>query len=175
MEKRIWRTTAALVLGLLSTVATAQSSFTRRPTAYSGGVISYVDASAAYDGSLTTAATASIIQTAKGSSLATETWDGFPSAPSGVTQMQLNVNSAVVNGYNGTAIIYYSVDGGNSFTPIYAQLEGSRSQRTDVVPLADTLDITKVQVKAEIIAIDIGGPESTAAQWVYEIWISGTN
>jgi hypothetical protein len=193
MAGRMCRIAVWFVTGLLSALTLAQTSgaqtpglqdnapgtFSTRPSEYSGGGTSgsgYFNPPYAYDGSFTTASTDSVSQGFKGSTVAYETWFGFSSKPPGATNIQLNVNSAASVGPGGGALIYYSLDGGRTFTGLSSIFNNkSRPQQTDVLPLNDTQDLTQVQVKAYIMAVSVGMGASSASQSVYEIWISGSD
>jgi hypothetical protein len=151
------------------------TTFTLRPTAYAGNP-GYTNPTYAYDGNFSTASSAIVFQTVKGATARLETWFGFPARPPGATGLTLDINSAASTGFNGYANMYYSLDGGSTYKLIYGLLNNqSRGQQTDVIALSDTQDLTKVRIEAQDGAIDVLGMESNAAQWVYEIWISGND
>lgn len=155
---------------------TPLASFTLWPSTYSG-TPGYPNPTYAYDDNFTTASSVSLTQLGKGANARLEDWFGFPAAPSGATGLTLNINSSAVTGTGGDAIIYYSLDGGATFTTVYNLLSNhSRAQQTDVITLSDSQDLTQVRVRAQAGAVVISpGGESTASQSVYEIWISGND
>jgi hypothetical protein len=188
MKAKIQSIAVLLMLGFVSTAAISQAApdvdtaspsatFTVRPSAYSGGGAGgpYLDPTYAYDDNLSTASTGSVSQAIKGAKVSYETWYGFPSAPPDASAMQLNVSSSAASGRGGDAILYYSLNGGTTFQPIYSVLNGSRAKQTDVISLSNTQDLTQVQVKAYILADTDGTFLSTASQSIYEIWITGTD
>ncbi len=175
MKIKVWRT-LSLVLGMLLATYAAASTFTVRPSAYfsSGGGVPYSNPPYAYDGNFTTASIGFEREAVKGFILSYETWWGFPSAPPGATQMQLNVSSAYSSTRGGYAYLWYSLDGGNTFTQVYAEEGQVRGQETNVIPLSESQDLTKVRVEVRCMAGSDGTFQSASEQWVYEIWISGT-
>lgn len=153
------------------------STFPLRPSAYSTTTVTgYNSPANAYDGNFTTYSYISL--DIEGSSLErNEFWYGFPSKPSGASGMALNVESAAVAGPNGFVQLFYSTDGGDTFTQIYGIVNNvNRPEQIDTIPLNSSIDTTQVQVKAVAAAVSYPrGPGSSASQQVYEIWITGTN
>ncbi len=187
MRRRFWRTLILIGAVALATFANAQTSnekngepanaFSVSPSEYSSGGQGYDDPTNAYDGNLATASSASVAYGNIGSKGAIETWYGFPNAPAGATGMQLNVSSSESTTQGGSAWVEYSVDGGTTFQYMLEVIGccGTVPQHTIYEPLSDSQDLTKVQVKVEVIASSNGHFASTASQSVYEIWISGTD
>jgi hypothetical protein len=175
-----WFVAATLAIGLsiaaLGQDSVSNSSFTVRPTAYSGNP-GYIDPSNAYDGNLSTASGQAVGASGKGATARIETWYGFPSTPSGATGMQLSINSsALTSGYAGFAFLEYSLDGGNTFNMVYGLLTNqSWPLQTNVIALSNSQDLTKVQVRGEVSALSVGTGGSYATQSIYEIWITGND
>jgi hypothetical protein len=177
MKLKMWRIAALLTISLFSTFTFAQTNFTVRPSEYSGSP-GYNNPTEAYDGNLSTASSVELVQLGLGAISRIETWYGFPSAPIGATGMQLNINSAAATGHDGTAEVSYSLDGGTTFTILYVLPLSyeTHSKQTNAIPISDGQDLTKVRIKAQATAnVGIAGQEASSSQWIYEIWISGTD
>jgi hypothetical protein len=146
--------------------------FTLSPTEASGDP-GYPNPQYAYDGDQTTASYVVLGQVGKGADARLEDWFGFPSAPAGATGMTLNVTSAGVATGDAYETIEYSLDGGQTYQTLY-NVNGSRTEQTDSVSLADNQDLTQIRVRAQagaLVVIPTG--RSSITHWVYEIWISG--
>lgn len=179
MKKTLIMTVATLIVTLLPVIANGQTPGTFRdpPTTSSSPGTPYLNPSLAYDNNLSTAATASVTEGVKGAKSDIEIWSGFSSAPSGANTIKLNVNSSASVNANGTVTVSYSLNGGAGFTTLYL-LDfggGTRGQQTDTITLSNTQDLTKVQVKAESTAFNIGSGIGTASNHIFEIWISGND
>jgi hypothetical protein len=174
--KRNLFSTAAVLLGAiaLSTLAHGQT-FTDRPTTQSSPGTPYLSPANAYDNNLSTAATASVTEGVKGAKSDIEVWSGFSSAPADANTIELNISSSASANSLGIVAVYYSLDGGTTFTTLY-MIEGTtRSKQTNSVSLSNSQDLTKVQVKAEATAFNTGSGAGTATSSIYEIWISGND
>lgn len=122
----------------------------------------YSNPSAAYDGNLSTAASIVFRGTHQ---YAGCIWS-FPALTSEPTSLWLNVNS-MVNPYSNTgrsAGIWFSLDGGTSWTQIYNS--PNHAQTWDAVELSPTQDTSQVQVMAFTDAHDDMG------HFVYEIQLA---
>jgi hypothetical protein len=169
---------AALFVVLTTGLANAQ--FPVRPTEYVAGCSGgYVNPPAAYDDNTSTYSYASVLQQIKGSITACETWYGFPSRSG--TNMILNVTSAAqitgTPGKSGGEVwLEYSLDGGNSFTPMYTLVNsGQILEETSSVSLPSNQDLAKIQVYARCWAsVGYMGYPTWCIQQVYEIWVSGS-
>jgi hypothetical protein len=177
------RMAAVMLVGLLASVAAAQS-FTVRPSAFnSGGFTPFVNPAAAYDNNASTAAVGNENAIVKSALTAKEIWTGFPSEP-GATGLQLHVTSSVsISGCTalGTgnqcfAQLDYSLNNGSSWQSIYFLEEEAKPKATDLVAFANGTDLTHVQVRAEASAFNVAGtgPVDTN-QKIFEIWITGTH
>lgn len=177
MKKTLIMTVATLIVTLLPVIANGQTPGTFRdpPTTSSSPGTPYLNPSLAYDNNLSTAATASVTEGVKGAKSDIEIWSGFSSAPAGANTIKLNVNSSASCNSNGTVTVSYSLNGGAGFTTLYILEGGTRGQQTDSVTLSNTQDLTKVQVKAESTAFNIGSGIGTASNHIFEIWISGND
>jgi hypothetical protein len=163
---------------LLSVLAYGQTpgTFTDRPTTQSSPGTPYLNPANAYDNNFSTAATASVTEGVKGAKSDIEVWSGFSSAPGGANTIKLNVNSSASCNANGIVTVSYSLNGGVSFTTIYMIENATRGQQTDSVTLSNSQDLTQVEVKAEVTALNVGsGTAGTASNAIYEIWISGND
>lgn len=168
-----------LITAMLSVIAQAQTpgTFTDRPSTFSSPGTPYLNPPSAYDGSFSTSSSGNVTEGVKGAKSDIEVWSGFSSAPPGANTIKLNVNSSASVNANGTVTVSYSLNGGAGFTTLYL-LDfggGTRSQRTDTITLSNTQDLTKVQVKAESTAFNIGSGIGTAQSAIFEIWISGND
>lgn len=153
----------------------APATFIRYPTEYT--TPGYLDPQYAYDGNLSTAAIGNVVQGVKGAKSEFETWYGFPSTPPHASGMKLNITSSASLSGGGDVQLSYSLNGGSTFTSVYfLDAPGSRSKQTDSITLANTQDLTKIQVKGGVTALSIGGSgASQAIQDVYEINVTGTD
>lgn len=75
----------------------------------------------------------------------------WPSAPSTYTALTLNINSSSVGWHNtsgpGNAVIYYSLDGGVTWTTLRDDSAGTGwAQTTNTITLSASQDLTKIQV-----------------------------
>jgi hypothetical protein len=176
MRYKFWLIPISLML-LLSGRISGQS-FTLRPTAYETGAGGpFSEPALAYDDNFTSASvgTAAVVgQGHKGGDSATEIWYGFPSAPPGASGLELNISSSASIGHGGTAVLYYSTDGGSTFQQIYLYLIGSHPQSTVSVSLSSSQDLTKIQVKAQVTELSDGTFAASSTYSIYEVWISGT-
>lgn len=187
MERRSLKILAVVGVTLFCSLAVAQTpngrpsaenSFSVRPSEYSGGGQQggYDYPTFAYDGSFKTCSGINLQYGNLGTKDSWETWGGFPSAPSGATGMQLNVNSSASVGEGGFAYLKYSLDGGSSSQYMYiVGAYGLLSQQTNYISLSNTQDLTKIEVFAEVVVSSDGHFASSASQSICEIWISGTD
>jgi len=155
----------------LSGTGTAAGPSVLRPTTFTSPGTAYANPANATDGNLTTSADGIVNG---GTSI--EYWQGFGSAGTSPTQINLKISSAAncldpfFDGNDG-AEIAYSLDGGSTFHHIYAQgglgadACSNRTQRTDVVSLPVSQNTAKVQVFAEVASIH------GSSHQVYDIWI----
>lgn len=157
-------------ISVIAVLVVAASAQQLRPTVTSGG---YQSPASAYDGNLTSASS-KFVFCEIGSKLGFETWSGFPVRPPGRTGLKLFVNSAASPvSVGGEVELLYSFDGGATFNTIYNIWGQNRGQQTNSVNIADSQDLTKVQVYASVHCnyVPPPNPEPYAGQSVYEIWI----
>jgi hypothetical protein len=165
-----------ILVCLLSVSVASASPFTLRPTSYIAGWGGYAWPLYAYDNNLSTASSIDSLRYAKGANTISETWLGFASAPPGASEMQLHINSAAASGEGGTVTLFYSLDGGVTYQVIYRVFPlQSRGQQTDTITLSSSQDLTKVRVQGSALVFSDGTFWSSAAQSIYEIWITGTD
>ena len=155
--------------------ATGQTT-TYRPTTSSGD---YTFPAKAYDGNLTTAASAQA-PTAGGSSSTFSWWFGFPQGGMSPSSVTLKIkSSALVNGQqsqSAVASVLYSLNNGTTWVTVYSIQPPptggtvTRGPATDSITLPLSQDLTKVKIEAflNVGALPVHG---SAQQSIFEVWI----
>jgi hypothetical protein len=136
------------------------------PTSSSGN---YSDPTKAYDNNTTTYSLGHA--TNMGVDLREHIWFGFGAGTGFAVDIDLKIMWSVSAGIGGgTFAMDYSLDGGSSWLPAPARVDG-----VSTVSLGLAQDFTLVKVRGRAEAPDLPGKTTNARQNVYEIWIEEFN